>query len=650
MEYFGYGGNILRVDLSTGSTDTEELAPDLIKKYMGGMGINTRLAYDLIKPEIDPLGPENFVIIGAGALSGTMTPSATRFSATTKFPVNGVVGNASGCSFGSMLKWTGYDHVVIGGVSDKPVYLQIFDDDVKICDASHLWGKDIYEATEALRDELGGDISVICIGQAGENLVRTSLALVDKMANVGRGGLAAVMGSKKLKAIVARGTRGIKIADAEALHKLFDASAVSALEDKNRNLWVNYGLVGILNNWIKAGIMTADLHTVKPPIAETIEKYGKDAFDEIIETHPWGGLGCITSDKITLKLKSGRFKGLVSTASSGINPLLLAIPLGIPMDHAVKLHDMMNRYGLDEMDAEYALEVALELYKDGIITKKDVGMELKPDIDVLSKAVEEMAYKRGFWGIMADGIPRMVEEISGVDKYVAAGNIKGLSCGVDSRMSLGVEGFGMLTQPRGGQTSTLVRSPSTVIPGTRLDTIKTIAATYQIPEAARNRIFTDDDWHVERMTVWVENLNTAYNCLGICYRFLIGRLYQPVIASAYYRAVTGITLTPQEVVKIGERVWNLQKAANVRVGFTRKDDGFPKPWLTESVKSEEGDIYLQDFYKTKRIDEEEAKNMFDGYYDERGWDIAKGIPTKDKLTKLGLGDVAQDLEKRGLLP
>lgn len=650
MEYYGYAGQVLDIDLSSGLIKKDALDPELVKKYLGGMGINARWAYDLIKPGVDPLGPENVIIIGAGALAGTMTPSATRVSATTKFPINGAVGVAGGCSFAPMLKWAGYDHIIIRGASDKPLYLQIFDEDVRLRDASHLWGKDIFEATESLRSELGGDISVICIGQAGENLANTSLALIDNMANLGRGGLGAVMGSKKLKAIVTRGTRGIKIADVDALHRMFDASVESALKDQSRSTWINYGLLGIIDSWIKAGILTKDNRSTKPPVAETLRKYGRSTIDEIAEIHPWGGLGCITSDKVVWKLKEGRFKGLTTTASSGMNPHFLAIPLGIPLDHAVKLHDLMNRYGLDEIDGSYILELAFALYRDGVITAKDMGMEFKADVDVLAKAIEGMAYKRGFWGIMADGIPRIIKEIKGAEDYVRSANVKGLATPLDGRTNLGVECFCMLTQPRGGQAFGLVRLPTTALPGMRTEQTKTIAATYQIPASAQARIFTDGDWHVGRLSAWIENINAGYNCLGICYRFLIGRLYQPVIAAAYYRAVTGISLTPQEFTRIGERVWNLQKAANVREGFTRKDDEIPSSWLTEPIRSEEGDIYLENYTRTKRIGQAEAKELLDGYYDERKWDIAKGIPTRATLTRLGLADVAEDLEKRDLLP
>lgn len=648
MEYFGYAGKVLRVDLSKKSIKKEDLDLELAKKYLGGMGLAVKEAYDLIKPGIDPLGPENALIIAAGALQGTLAPSASQTMMTTKFPVNGAVGTSTVCSFGPMLKWAGYDQVVITGASDKPVYLQIFDDEVKIVDASHLWGRDVFDATNALRDQLGNDISVFCIGQAGENLVKISLGFVDNVAHAGRGGLAAVMGSKKLKAVVVRGTKGIRIADVEASQKMCDAMVGRAMSDRNRDKWIKYGIEAVADAWAGAGVMLLDNKHVRPPIDQTIARYGLRAFDAVCDTFPWGGQGCVTSDKAVMKVKTGQFKDLVTTGSCPSAAVLFAIPAEIPMDEGFKLVDMLQRYGIDMLDFGYAIDLLISLYKEGKITAKDVGMELKADYKTIAKAIEDTAFRRGFWAIVADGFPRIMKEIKGAEKAVAP---KGLASAFDARVCLGVESFDELTQQRGANAgSGLVRTPATAIPGVPMAGIKTLAAAYQISEAARKRIFTDDDWNVARMTAWVQNVNTAYNCTGVCTRFLIGRIWNPVAVAGFYKASTGIDITPQEVTRAGERVWNLQKAANVREGFTRKDDEWPERWLNEPIKYEKGDMWLQNYNKTKRITKVEAEQLLDDYYDERGWDIKAGIPTKDKLVSLGLADVAQDLEKRGLLP
>jgi len=648
MQYNGYGGKILRVDLTSGSIGTEDLDEEMVKKYLGGMGINTKLAYDLIKPGIDPLSNENPIIIGAGALDGTMVPSASKVHVTTKFPVNGAIGSACGCNFGPMLKWAGYDHIIITGASDKPVCLEIFDDEVKLCDASELWGKDIHETNDVLHAKLGENISNISIGQAGENLAKTSMAFIDDMAHLGRGGLGAVMGSKKLKAIVTRGTKGVKVADREKLYDLFQITKNKTAKGYFKAMQ-KLGLVSVIDTWIKHGVILDDLHGVKPPVDEAIKKWGKEAFTKVIDSHPWASFGCITCDKIVARVKEGSLADLTTTLSCGIQPHYF-MSFGVSVAEAVKLAGLFDDYGLDILDGTVNLELVLKLYKEGAVTKKDLGMDFKPDAETLAKAIEAMAYKRGFWGIVADGIPSVKKEIKVAEEYLRNVDVKGLAVTMDSRVCLGMEGFSMLTQPRGGQTSVLIRTPSTAIPGIPIPFLKTIFATYQVPEKAMKRIFSDDDIHVGRATVWAENLCTAYNCLGICYRFTINSLYQPVVAAEYYRAVTGRTVSPQKIVETGNRVWNLQKALNVREGiFSRKDDGIPESWVTEPIKSEEGDIYLQNYPKTKRIKKKEAEELLDGYYDERGWDIKTGNPTRQSLEKLKLNDVADNLEKLGKL-
>jgi aldehyde:ferredoxin oxidoreductase len=226
MEYYGYAGNILYVDLSSGRIRKEPLDISIAEKFIGGWGINYRLIWDLLKPGTDPLSPDNPIIIGAGPLIGTLCGGG-KIQGTTKFALPATedgrhyVASASGGSsrFGIWMKNAGYDHLVITGRAPSPAYLKIIDDDIEICDARDLWGStDIYKASDDLCRRYP-DCGVIAIGQGGENLVRNSMAIVDKRAHFGRGGLGAVMGSKNLKAVITYGTKGIKIADTKRFMK-----------------------------------------------------------------------------------------------------------------------------------------------------------------------------------------------------------------------------------------------------------------------------------------------------------------------------------------------------------------------------------------------------------------------------------------------
>ena len=263
----GYGGSILHVDLSRGEIRKEPLRPELRNNYIGGWGINNRLAYDLVPPHVDPLAPENAIILGAGAFSGTIIPGAAEFLVTTKFPINGAFATGSGGGhMPYMLKTSGYDNVVITGRAARPVYLKILDDDVELCDASDLWGKDCAETIDVLRNR-HDPCSIVPIGPAGENLVKASVCLIDGLGTVGSGGLPAVMGSKNLKAIVAcEGNEGVEPADRLALVRIVDALLERMAKWPGRETLMQRGLTGeLLTPGGPSGLKTKKNYTYADP-------------------------------------------------------------------------------------------------------------------------------------------------------------------------------------------------------------------------------------------------------------------------------------------------------------------------------------------------------------------------------------------------
>jgi len=305
---------------------------------------------------------------------------------------------------------------------------------------------------------------------------------------------------------------------------------------------------------------------------------------------------------------------------------------------------MYNRYGLDLLDGPYLIELMVELYEKGLVSKDDLGMEPKSDFDTIVAATEKIVNREGIWGTVADGIPALIEKIPEAEKYAV--HVKGLMPFADGRINLGVETLGMLTLPRGGNSYALVRTPSTVIPNLSTEIIQALAANhYQVPEDARARIFDNDAWDAARLLPYVENNNTACNSLGLCFRFFIGRLYPANVSGAMFEAVTGIPLSGAEYMQAGERVWNLQKMLNVREGFTRKEDRFPKRWINETVQCGDKEAYLKEYCGEERLNENKTEALLDRYYDERDWDVKKGIPTQEKLEELNLGFAANYLEE-----
>lgn len=265
----GYCGKILQVNLTTGEIEGKELDAMTARKFLGDFGISLRLAYDLLKPGIDPLSPANVIIVSAGPLVGTKTPSAVRSSILTKYPLTGAIAFANtGMGLGKRLKSAGYDHLIITGRADQPVYLKISDIDVQICSAKHLWGKDIYQTTDELWQELGNMYSIVAIGQAGENLVKASVALIDKIASAGKGGLPAVMGSKNLKAIAIGGNKRVEVFAPNRFEELITSLLDTIRQDPERRGYTKFSKMSRFDAFAKLGI----------PYKNRTEVYPKDDF------------------------------------------------------------------------------------------------------------------------------------------------------------------------------------------------------------------------------------------------------------------------------------------------------------------------------------------------------------------------------------
>ncbi|MDY6964506.1 MAG: aldehyde ferredoxin oxidoreductase N-terminal domain-containing protein [Halobacteriota archaeon] len=613
--YYGYAGNILHVDLTTGKIGKEPLDEDLIKDFIGGLGINLKLAYDLIEPGIDPLSPDNPIIIGAGPLVGTVVPATSRIYITSKMPINGSIGWAGGSmSFGCMLKNAGYDHVIVTGRAESPVYLSISDDDVHLNDASHLWGKDTNETADELW-KMYDNCGVISIGQAGENMVKISMALVDRISTLGRGGFGAVMGSKNLKAIITRGTKGVEVSDRNRLMKSYKKLYDRILKYPLREEWMKYGLI------------------------RSIPIVPKDQYIEKLKKARIACPSCPIGDKDLIEIKEGEFAGMVSYQASIVNAYQLGVIGAGSYDRTIKCFDMINRYGLDSVAITNLFLFVFDLYKRGVITDQDTdGLALKKNFDTILKLLEMTSYRQGFGDILAEGLCGIVKRFGDeLEEYTSI--IKGMSFVVDPKMMrLGTIEFEQIVNPRGPQVAS-GGSPTYFAPGRPLDSFRTHFDRTGIPEDAIDRIFIPPEekmgFSVGRLTRYSEDWFTVLGSLGVCARAQINRFYSAKLCAELYSAVTGRQTRREDHMKAAERAWNLYKVLNVREGFNRKDDLFPE----HLIKSR-----LTYFYGGVRVTEELAEKLLDDYYDERGWDVQTGIPTTEKLVELGLDGVAEDLK------
>lgn len=647
----GYAGNILYVNLTSGSIRSEPLDAEMARTYIGGAGINNKLAYDLIPPDVDPLSPQNAIIIGTGPFNGTMIPGCSEVMITYKSPLNGSFphSNGGGC-FSHFLKSSGYDHIVITGRSDKPVYLKIHDEDVELCNAGDLWGVDVFDTTDELRRR-HEPCSVIPIGQAGENLVNISVTQIDKGGTVGSGGLCAVMGSKNLKAMVAvQGTKGIAVADPRRLRKLVDEILSRVTNYHFRDEMMKGGAMAMTAGWVPQGMLAKNSSVLIPFPPNT-----KEVQAEIYELHRQSRkkIACATcpmSDKDRLDLPD-RDIVTYDTAVFAVGAIMTASPAfghraeGSPLDrYADALHffDMVNRYGIERVYSFQGLvDFVVTLYEDGIITKEDTGgVELNREFDTLLKLTRMTAFREGFGDILADGVIGAARRIGkGVDKYVQ-NVIKGQFVIFDPReWGLGPMQFEPIVHPGRCFGVAAGMGAATYSPGWPIKELMRQADRCGVPEEAIGRIFTDDSFNVGRLTKHGEDFFNLFNMFGQCHRLYISRFYSMQILAELYSAVTGIEATPADLKLASERVWNLWKLINYRAGFDRKDDEPPEIWF-QPLKGVDTEHHLKDYFGTTALTREDVDRLLDDYYDERGWDKKTSLPTPRKLKQLGLSSLA----------
>ncbi len=641
MEYNGYAGKNLFINLTTGDIREEPLNMDLAKKFIGGPGMGFNLLRDQLKPNTDPLSPENPMVVGLGPMGGTLTPGSGKCYLTMKYPIPAgrdeekhYVSNAMGGSrrFGVMLKNAGYDNMVITGRAEKPSYLLITDKGVEIRDASDLWGKDVHETHDILTKRhkgKTGKCGTWVIGPAGENMVRIAQATLDNLNSLGRN-VGGVMGSKNLKAVVTLGDNGIKVKDQKNFLKIYKRKID---EIKSHPHWQPLPILhgGLLQQMFEKTVVNVKACTA-----------------------------CIGGCRSTLGVKEGRFKG--ETFQGGDVSISLDFARRLRLDDygaMYKLMDLTNRQGLCMLTTIRMMYFLTKMYERGIISKEDTGgIELRlGDIDCYFALLDKVVKKEDIGAYMADGWYPLCEKV-GVDASAefkdGCSIMKGVDTLTDARFwpshlspsqsvanivhSKGKHSHGATYWPAGPDLHKDTYYPESLnsLADIKRDTIK-----MGVTEEELDKIFTEDGFNTGKLTKYAQDAEYVYNALGLCDCVVHWECDptrdMPWLAELF-TALTGIEITPREMLKAGERNFNLEKLLNVREGFSRKDDQIPAVWLqnTETpIRLRSGDLYLTDWFGN-RVKKEDIEKTLDDYYEERGWDIEKGIPTKERTTELGL--------------
>ena len=600
---FGWTGNLLRVNLTDGTIKKEALCPKDAEMYLGARGLATKIMMDEVDPKVDPLSEENKLIFMTGPLTGTFASSGGRYEVVAKAPLTGTIGASnSGGHFGPELKYAGYDGIIFEGRAEKPVYLWIEDDNVELRDALHLWGKNVFETTDTVLAETAEDARVACIGPGGEKQVLFAGVLNDRNRAAGRSGLGAVMGSKNLKAVAVKGSKSIKVADPEGfMEACTDARTKLKEHPVTGGGLPTYGtqiLINILNqsgalptrNWRDGGIF------------EEAEGISGETLAEKYLVRNKGCFGCnIGCGRIT-RIPEGKFKSFGEGPEYEAGWALGACCGVGDLEAVSKANFICNELGIDPITTGATIACAMEMYEKGILTEEEVGRAIPfGDAEALVELTRMIGLREGFGDVLAEGSYRMASKYGCPELSMSVK--KQEMPAYDAR---GVQGMGLeyATSNRGGcHVRGYLTSPEILGIPEKLDPLVTEG------KAGWLKIFQD--------------LTAVVDSAGICLftTFAIGL---PEISSML-RTATGINATDEEILKAGERIWNLERMFNIKAGFTAADDTLPPRLLKEPLQSGPA--------KGKVVD---LEKMLPEYYEVRGWG-ADGVPTAEKLQDLSIG-------------
>lgn len=626
----GYAGQILLIDLLSESVEKQPLDAINCHRFIGGFGLNNELFAESAVARNDPLSPENPILIGAGPLIGTIAPGTSRIMATTKYPLTGAIASASGSmTFGAQMKWAGYDHMTIRGRSQRPSYLYIENENVRFCDASALWGKDIHETTEALWS-WHGPCGVMAIGPAGENQVKFALALVDRTATIGRGGLGAVMGSKNLKAIAVKGTKGVRVADRKGFLKVVDGLYERAKKFPQHADIVSLGMMA---GWLPA------LQRMFPHAPEKIQaltdQYGPAVYQKFRKARR-ACPSCFVADKDVLEVKENCEKVRTTYPTSfGLTSHLCQYLGELTAVQILTIFDQLNRQGLDLFTFGKMVDLLVVAYEEASIGEKQTrGLVPERTYDFFLRMIDLISKREGIGDLLAEGWKQTLEVMGDAIRNRTV-IIKGMDAIYDPRVSgLGTMEFEQIVCPR-GPTSATSGSP-TYLPNVPLDMFFKHAERMGAPPEAVMRILSPSHTvNMGRLSRYSEDWYAVLSSLGVCNRAQNNRFYHIHLCSELYEKATGMAMTPEGMMEAADRSWTLQRLLNAREGFSKKDDLLPDQWF-QPLLSEGKSLQMMDYFRTRILTRDDLNQILQDYYDERGWDRATGYPTQEKLKTLGL--------------
>ena len=612
----GFMGTMLWVDLTTGSIETTPLEEEEILFWGGAAGLNAKLAHELIPEGCDPLSPENVLIVGNGPFVGTTVPAASRPVISAKSPQTGQYATSSPGHFSVMMKLAGYDYLIVSGKSDRPVYLCMFDDDVRLVDASDLWGRDIYQTTDALW-ERHPESWVGCIGPAAENLTVYGSIIFNKYSAAGSTGLGTVMGSKNLKALVAKGTKAMRVADPNRFMRLAHETHVEVMAGPHVTEWRDLGTL-------------LQFQSSSAGAKEEMDRFGFDMdawirlYKDKLHRGPLASPQCPVGCKAMLELHGEQFP---MTCPAGTMTLPFALYRKTDPERYVEIAEcaqLCNTLGMSTMVITQLVQLSVELWEKGVLGPEMTGgLELRAgDPQVIKQLILDTAYRRTPLGdALASPLEECVRRLGAeAERYPRH---KGTLASIDQRVSRtdaqpwDAHTFSMIVDPRGPVAENAYISLAWM-PGRSEDQIRRYLGKIGVAPEDIDQIATGgtDGWNLAKLTRWVEYYNLILHDVGSCQRSFISKALPLAKIVDLYRAGTGLDVDADHLMRAAERALVVQRLFNVREGLTRE-------------------LEVGDQSHMKPEHQEKLHRLLDEYYGYHGWTL-DGIPTPETLERLGL--------------
>lgn len=611
----GYINKIARIDLTKKKVRIHELNRELIMDYIGGRGWGAKIIWDEVPRGVDPFSPDNKVVIATGPLTGVYFTGTGKTTLCSKSPLTGAYGDSNvGGRFGVELKQAGFDAIIVEGASPEPVYIKVFDGEVSIEKATHLWGLGSIETEEAIkRDFKVGSLSCLTIGPAGENKVYFACITSDFGRQAGRTGIGAVLGSKKVKAIVASGSMDIPIYDCDAMMKVAQEAYEYCFRSEAQKAWIRQGTMQLIL-WSNEN-SALPTRNMSEAVYERAEMISGDVMEEKVKIGNHGCFGCAMPCGQISKIKEGKFAGTIvegpeyeTAAMIGSNCALNSI------EEIVKINRVCDELGLDSISTGSVVAFAIECKRKGLLKEVDADYG---DVEGIIRLIEDIAYRRKIGDLLAQGTKRVAEKL-GKEAVKIAMQVKGLEISAYESRAAPAMALAYGTCDIGAHHN------------------RAWAITYDVKVG--RTLYTPDkaEW-----VIYLQHVRSLFDMLTCC-RLPWVELSLPLnYYERLYVAVTGINYRLKDLLLAAERVYNLTRCIWLReYPYMDRSWDYPPPrWFEEGLPSGP--------FKGVKLDREGYSKLLDDYYRFRGWD-SNGRPTKSKLENLGLHYVVSELESMGI--